>query len=99
MVARTSGHRESLAKQDGRQAALSSTEPIPAIPPEVKRPYDHPRFMFGTSAFRAAGSAGNFYPAGMKSANVNDTTPREVASAASIFGCPDAPNHSLNGSV
>lgn len=34
---------------------------------ETKRPFEHPRFVLGTSAFTAAGWAGSFYPVGMKS--------------------------------
>lgn len=52
--------------QDSRQAPLFAAEP-PTKPSEAQRPYDHPRFLFGTSAFTAAGWADSFYPVGMKS--------------------------------
>jgi uncharacterized protein YecE (DUF72 family) len=52
---------------DSRQPSLFGAEPASALTSEIRRPYDHPRFLFGTSGFTAAGWTGSFYPAEMKS--------------------------------
>ena len=52
--------------QDGRQHSLFE-EAEPAVQLEIKRPYNHARFLLGTSAFTVSGWAGSFYPVGMKS--------------------------------
>jgi uncharacterized protein YecE (DUF72 family) len=52
--------------QDSLQPSLFE-EAEPAVQSEIRRPYNHPRFLLGTSAFTASGWAGSFYPVGMKS--------------------------------
>jgi Protein of unknown function DUF72 len=51
------------------ETARPETAVLVANEPRIRRPFDHPQLLLGTSAFTAAGWPGSFYPIGMKSSD------------------------------